>query len=72
MPGSHPQNSGSLRSVLAWTSSKEVDETKAPIPTVGAELLTLYQQLSPQQQDTLLNIAKVLKAADEPRVIGEA
>ncbi len=51
---------------------KDEDDIETPTPTVGAELLELYQQLSPPQRETLLNIAKVLKAADEPRVIGGA
>lgn len=51
---------------------KDEDETKTPTPIVGAEILDIYQQLSPNQQSTLLNIAKVLKAADEPKIIGEA
>lgn len=55
---------------LGGIKDEDSDETKAPTPTVGAELLELYQQLSPQQQDTLLGIAKVLKAADEPKIVG--
>lgn len=51
---------------------EEEEKTKTPTPIVGAEILDIYQQLSPPQQATLLNIAKVLKQADEPKIIGEA
>lgn len=34
------------------------------------ELIRIYQQLNPQQRTTLLNIAKVLRSADEPHIIG--
>jgi hypothetical protein len=45
-------------------------EERQQFDVLTQEFIALYQQLSPQQQTTLLNIAKVIKQADEPRVIG--
>jgi len=55
---------------LSGIQDEESEETKPPTSTVGSELLNIYQQLTPQQQSTLLSIAKVLKAADEPKIVG--
>lgn len=43
----------------------------APDP-LAEELLTVYQQLPNDKRSILLNMAKVLRAADEPRIIGSA
>lgn len=48
------------------------EEERTQLDALAQEFLTLYQQLSPTQQATLLNIAKVIKASEEPRVIGGA
>ncbi|TXH47637.1 MAG: XRE family transcriptional regulator [Desulfurellales bacterium] len=45
-------------------------EERQQFDAVTQEFLNLFQQLSPQQQSTLLSIAKVIKAADEPKIIG--
>lgn len=45
-------------------------EERVQFDAVTQEFLNLFQQLSPQQQSTLLSIAKVIKAADEPKIIG--
>jgi len=55
---------------LSGIQDEESEETKPPTSTVGSELLNIYQQLTPQQQSTLLSIAKVLKATDEPKIVG--
>lgn len=50
---------------------EELPAARLPAPDpLAEELLTVYQQLDPPQRTTLLNIAKVLKTADEPRIIG--
>lgn len=46
---------------------KDEEEEKDPLVQ---ELLSIYQQLSPDKQATLLNIAKVLSNDPPPKIIG--
>lgn len=49
-------------------SALEVERTQ--FDALTQELINLFQQLSPPQQATLLNIAKVIRASDEAKIIG--
>lgn len=56
---------------LAGVPDSDADvEERQKLDALTQEFLTLFQQLTPQQQGTLLGIAKVIKASEEPRVIG--
>lgn len=61
--------SGFVDDPLAGIEEEE-EEPSAPVDRVAQELLTIYRQLSPQQQATLLNIAKVLSHDPPPKIIG--
>lgn len=62
--------SGFADDPLAGIEDEEEEDTNAPIDQVAKELLTIYQQLSPDKQATLLNIAKVLSHDPPPKIIG--
>lgn len=47
-------------------------EERTQLDALTREFLSLYQQLGEDKKQTLLNLARMIKAADEPRIIGGA
>lgn len=47
-------------------------EERQQFDAVTQEFITLYQQLGEDKKQTLLNLARMLRSADEPRIIGGA
>jgi transcriptional regulator with XRE-family HTH domain len=45
-------------------------EERVQLDAVTQEFLHLYQQLDDNKKQTLLNLARMIRAADEPRIIG--
>lgn len=45
-------------------------EERQQFDVLTQEFLALFQQLDASKQQTLLNLAKMIKSADEPRIIG--
>lgn len=56
---------------LAGVPDSDVEsEERQQLDGVAREFLALFQQLDTSKQQTLLNLAKMIKSADEPRIIG--
>lgn len=49
---------------------EEDTEALSALDTLTKEFLSIYQQLSEDKKGVLLNLAKMLRAGDEPRIIG--
>ena len=45
-------------------------EERTQVDALTQEFLNLYQQLGEDKKQTLLNLARMLRSADEPRIIG--
>lgn len=58
---------------LAGMPDETLPEDKSSLQTLDTltkEFLSIYQQLSDDKKGVLLNLAKMLRAGDEPRIIG--
>jgi hypothetical protein len=50
---------------------EEDTEAMSALDTLTKEFLSVYQQLSEDKKGVLLNLARMLRAGDEPRIIGD-
>lgn len=46
-------------------------EERQQLDALAKEFLSVFQQLSDDKQKTLLNLARMLRSADEPHIIGK-
>lgn len=56
---------------LSNVDEEQSADERSTLDTLTREFLSIFQQLGDDKRKTLLDLARMLRAADEPRIIGE-
>lgn len=56
---------------LSNVDEEEGVDERSTLDTLTREFLSIFQQLGDDKRKTLLDLARMLRAADEPRIIGD-